>query len=91
MSNVYYIKEGILSIEEMHKETNPLKLIKWHCRYNCCAGDEKEWKECNNQSCPLWIMRMGKNPNRKKVEMTEERKEKLSQAREKYRQSKSQD
>ena len=66
MSEVFYVKEGILSLKEMHEETNPLKLIKWHCKYNCCAGVEKEWKECNNMSCPLWVMRLGKNPNRKK-------------------------
>lgn len=79
MSEVFYVKEGILSIKEMHEETNPLKLIKLHCKYNCCAGLEKEWKECNNQSCPLWIMRLGKNPNRKKRNLTEAQKEELKE------------
>lgn len=79
MSEVFYVKEGILSIIEMHEETNPLKLIKLHCKYNCCAGLEKEWKECNNMSCPLWIMRLGKNPNRKKRTITEAQKEELKE------------
>lgn len=79
MSEVFYIKEGILSIKDMHEETNPLKLIKWHCKYNCCAGVEKEWKECNNISCPLWVMRLGKNPNRKKRTITEEQKERFKE------------
>lgn len=79
MSEVFYVKEGILSIKEMHEETNPLKLIKLHCKYNCCAGLEKEWKECNNMSCPLWIMRLGKNPNRKKRTITEAQKEELKE------------
>lgn len=79
MSEVFYVKEGILSIKEMHEETNPLKLIKWHCKYNCCSGVEKEWKECNNLSCPLWVMRLGKNPNRKKRNLTEEQKEELKE------------
>lgn len=79
MSEVFYVKEGILSIKDMHEETNPLKLIKWHCKYNCCAGVEKEWKECNNISCPLWVMRLGKNPNRKKRTITEEQKERFKE------------
>lgn len=79
MSEVFYVKEGILSMKEMHEETNPLKLIKWHCKYNCCAGVEKEWKECNNLSCPLWVMRLGKNPNRKKRTITEEQKERFKE------------
>lgn len=79
MSEVFYVKEGILSIKDMHEEKNPLKLIKWHCKYNCCAGVEKEWKECNNISCPLWVMRLGKNPNRKKRTITEEQKERFKE------------
>ena len=79
MSEVFYVKEGILSLKEMHEETNPLKLIKWHCKYNCCAGVEKEWKECNNMSCPLWVMRLGKNPNRKKRNLTDEQKERFKE------------
>lgn len=79
MSEVFYVKEGILSLKEMHEEKNPLKLIKWHCKYNCCAGVEKEWKECNNISCPLWVMRLGKNPNRKKRTITEEQKERFKE------------
>ena len=77
MSKVYYIKEGILSIEELQKESNPLKLIKYYCKYNCCVGSEKDWRECNIKSCPLWVMRLGKNPNRKKRTLTEEQKKAL--------------
>ena len=53
MAEVFYIKENLLSIEQMRNETNPLKLIKWKCKYDCCAGDENEWKNCKNESCPL--------------------------------------
>lgn len=75
MSNVFYITEGIFTQEEINNEKSPLKAIKNYCRYNCCCNDFESWKECNNKSCFLWHLRFGKNPNRKKVEMTDEQKE----------------
>lgn len=88
MRKPYYISENILTEEQLKTETNPLKLIKWHCRYNCCAGDEKEWKECQNEDCPLWVMRLGKNPNRKKTVLTDEQLEARREMMKKIRKSK---
>lgn len=77
MSHIYY--KDKFTTEEIQSETTPLKAIKNYCKYACCVGDEKEWKECSNEDCFLHPFRLGKNPNRKKTEMTEERKTQLKQ------------
>ena len=39
----------------------PIKAIRAKC-VNCCGGDMSEARKCVSTSCPLWPMRMGRNP-----------------------------
>lgn len=67
---------------------NPMKAIRAKC-LECCCDSVSEVKECNITGCPLHPFRMGKNPFRKKVEMSDERKRALAENLEKYRAEKS--
>ena len=60
-------------------ETNPVKVIRLKC-LDCCCGSSDEVKVCPCEDCPLWPFRFGKNPYRRKTEMTEEQKEAKRQA-----------
>lgn len=54
-------------------KTNPVKVIRENCLD--CIGSYTEIEKCTaEKTCKLWPFRMGKNPYRKKVEMSEERK-----------------
>lgn len=67
--------------------SNPLKAISVFC-FECCGG-EKQWvKECNDKECPLHSYRLGKNPNRKTREYSEEEKNNLKERARKARESK---
>lgn len=52
---------------------NPLKAIRAKC-LDCCCGQVNEVKECPCTDCPLYPFREGRNPFRKKRELTEEEK-----------------
>ena len=41
-----------------------VKRLRKYCLY-CMGGHSKLVKECSNSKCPLFIFRMGKNPNAK--------------------------
>lgn len=59
--------------------TSPLKAIKLFC-IDCCGGSFQEVKKCPCKKCPLYNFRVGKKmvvSERKKREMSEERKEML--------------
>ena len=57
--------------------TNPVKAIRAFCLE--CSGDSTaEVKCCPRSVCPLFPFRLGKNPYRKRREMTEEEKEVLA-------------
>jgi len=43
---------------------SPIKSIRQKC-LDCSAGQHKEIRECPILECPLYLFRMGKNPNRK--------------------------
>lgn len=45
--------------------------IKAKCM-ECCCGQREEVRLCKIETCPIWPYRMGKNPFRKKRELTEE-------------------
>ena len=60
-------------------QTNPVKAIRAKC-LDCCCGQANEVRECPITDCPLYAFRFGKNPYRKKVELTEEQRERLRQA-----------
>lgn len=54
-----------------------LKAVKTYCLDSCCCGYRKEVDECEIKICELWNFRDGKNPFRKKREISEERKEEM--------------
>lgn len=60
------------------KYVPPLKAIRLNC-LDCCDGSSKEVKLCEDNDCPLWHYRFGKNPFRTKRVMTEEQKEAASE------------
>ena len=62
----------------MSKRLSPLKSIRAKC-LDCMCGSSKEVNICPSDDCPLYIYRFGKYPKgtRKKVEISEERKQKL--------------
>lgn len=57
--------------------SNPLKAIREKC-IDCCCGSLAEVKDCVTERCALFPYRMGKNPYRKRREMTEEQKQVLA-------------
>lgn len=65
--------------------TSPLRAIKLFCRNNCCAvgpdnhGSMEAWKECNISSCQLHAFREGKNPFRKRRDMTDEQRKAIGE------------
>ena len=58
------------------KITSPLKAIRAKC-FDCSGGKYNEIRKCSAKNCPLYTYRLGKNPNRKKRELTPEQKEKM--------------
>lgn len=70
--------------DSLPKHRNPVKVIRDKC-LECCGGSSKEVELCSVEKCPLWRFRFGKNPYRKKQEMSEEQKtaaiERLASAR----------
>ena len=55
-----------------------LKAIRLKC-LECCCDQVAEVRSCGAEDCPLWPFRMGKNPYRKKRELTEEQKTELAE------------
>jgi len=51
--------------------TSVLKAVRKRC-LDCCAYQRDEVKYCSCTNCALWPFRFGKNPYRKKREMSEE-------------------
>lgn len=45
------------------KHLTPLKAIRAKC-LDCCNGSSKEVKLCTVAGCPLYPLRLGKNPRR---------------------------
>lgn len=56
--------------------TNPVKAIRAFC-LECSNGSSTEVKECPRTICPLYSFRFGKNPHRKRRELTEEERQVL--------------
>lgn len=50
--------------------TNPVKAIRAKC-LDCCCGSAQEVSLCPCDDCALYPFRFGKNPYRKKKELTE--------------------
>jgi len=64
----------------------PLQAIRAKC-LDCSAGSAYEVRMCVIPECSLFPYRFGKNPNRKKRELTEEQKEALREQIKKARES----
>ena len=63
---------------EVYENTNVLRAIKLKC-LDCSTYNINEIKECPVKNCPLYPFRLGKNPFRKKKELSEEERNKLSE------------
>ena len=60
-------------LSQKFRAQNPLKAIREKC-IDCCCGDTSEVRKCVAFDCALWPFRMGKNPFRKKRELSSEEK-----------------
>lgn len=60
---------------ERSKLTTPLAVIRAYC-LSCCLGNPYEVRMCPAEECELWLWRFGKNPFRKKRQLSEEEKQK---------------
>lgn len=56
----------------------PIKAIREKC-LDCCCDQVNEVKLCTAERCPLHPFRLGKNPNIKPREYTEEQREAMRQ------------
>ena len=63
---------------EVSENTNVLRAIKLKC-LDCSTYNILEIKECPVKNCPLYPFRQGNNPFRKKKELSEEDRNKLSE------------
>ena len=52
------------------KLTNPIKAIRAKC-IDCSGGSAREATNCWAKGCPIWAFRTGKNPYRKKRDISE--------------------
>lgn len=59
-------------------QTNPVKAIREFC-IQCYGGYKAEVKTCPANTCPLYAFRMGKNPYRKKRELTDDQRKAASE------------
>lgn len=57
---------------------NPLLAIKAYC-LGCMCGQRNEVKLCPVEKCELYPFRFGKNPYRKKTDLSEDRKAELAE------------
>lgn len=48
-------------LADLTKITSTIKLVRSKC-LDCCGGVESEVRKCTSVTCPLWLLRMGKNP-----------------------------
>lgn len=64
--------------------TNPIKAIRKKC-LDCCCGQRIEVELCPSNDCYLWPFRRGKNPYRRKRELSEEQKEVMRERMSKFR------
>ena len=60
-------------LSQKFRAQNPQRAIREKC-IDCCCGDTSEVRKCVAVDCALWPFRMGKNPFRKKRELSAEEK-----------------
>ena len=76
-----------MTLPDQPKPTSPLRAIRSYC-LSCCMESQQEVRLCPATECVLHDFRMGRNPFRKSYPMSEEHKQKLMTAREKFNTSK---
>lgn len=65
-------KDDFTQLEfEGETTTSAQKAIKAKC-LDCCCYQKDEVRQCTSNACPLWPFRLGRNPYKKKRELTEE-------------------
>lgn len=68
-----------------HRPMSVIQAVRARC-LDCCAGSAQEVRYCTARKCPSWPFRMGVNPWRDKVKISDEerakRAAKLAAARE---------
>ena len=57
----------------MAENLTPVKAIRAYCLY-CMCGQANEVKLCPSKDCSLYPYRLGKNPNIKPIELSDEQK-----------------
>ena len=77
-----------MNLPDQPKATSPLKAIRFFCLW-CCKESQQEVRLCPATECPLHDFRMGRNPFRKPKTLSEEQKQALASARERFNLSKS--
>ena len=71
-------------MSEKQQQTSPLKAIRDFCKFDCCLvgegndGATESWRDCDIEMCSLNPFRMGKNPFRKRRELTDEQRQEIS-------------
>lgn len=60
-----------------NKKVSSLKAIREYCLD--CSSSSHIVKTCNINDCPLYEFRLGKNPNYKKRDLTEEQREVMAE------------
>jgi hypothetical protein len=67
--------------------STPMKAIRAKC-IDCCAGQRSEVEQCGAVNCPLYPYRLGKSPNRKPRQLTDEQRKAVADRLAKARNSK---
>jgi len=70
----------------MDYSRNPVKAIRAHC-IDCSGGSLLEPEKCPIERCELFPFRLGKNPFRKKVVISDTQKQKMIERLQRYRAS----
>lgn len=70
------VPSKILSLK--FRAQNPLKAIREKC-LDCCCGNAAEVRKCVAVDCALWPYRMGRNPFRKKRELSPQQKREMAE------------
>lgn len=77
------VEESEEETESQEKGVSVLKAVKNHC-LECSGYQREEVKECPRIHCNLYPFRFGKNPYRKKRQMSEEQKQAMKERMSKY-------
>lgn len=60
--------------EHGRKYKSPIKAIRAQCVDDCCGGSPSTVAKCDNEDCPLYAYRFGKNPFNKRKMTAKQRK-----------------